>query len=47
METFREAQPYLNITDAEVRNVAIAGLVHDLGHGPFSHVFDNYFIRKL
>lgn len=35
------------VTDKEVRNVTIAALVHDLGHGPFSHVFDNYFIRKL
>ena len=35
------------MTDREVRNVTIAALVHDLGHGPFSHVFDNQFIRKL
>jgi len=47
MRIIQKKQPALKVTDLEVRNVTIAALVHDLGHGPFSHVFDNYFIRKL
>ena len=33
--------PNLDITDKDVLCLKLAGLLHDVGHGPFSHVYEN------
>jgi HD superfamily phosphohydrolase len=35
------------VSDDEADMVRMAGLLHDVGHGPFSHVFEQLLIRDL
>jgi HD domain len=35
-------QPQLNVTAKDVLCVKLAGLLHDVGHGPFSHVYEQF-----
>lgn len=43
-EHLQKSQPELDITPRDVQCVQLAGLCHDLGHGPWSHVWDSLFI---
>ena len=46
VQNLQRNQPELEITEREVDCIQIAGLCHDLGHGPWSHVWDNTFIPR-
>jgi HD superfamily phosphohydrolase len=41
--------PYISqlVNEDEVATVRVAGLLHDVGHGPFSHVFEQLLEKEL
>lgn len=45
--SLQRKQPCLKITGKEIICIKLAGLCHDLGHGPFSHVYDGEFRNQV
>lgn len=43
----RERQPGLVASDRDLLLLEVAGLCHDLGHGPFSHAFETELVPRL
>ncbi|KAG1664770.1 hypothetical protein FOA52_013622 [Chlamydomonas sp. UWO 241] len=46
-ETLRLRQPELVVEGVDVAAVTLAGLCHDLGHGPFSHTWEQELLPRL
>jgi HD superfamily phosphohydrolase len=48
ISSFNTSIPKISINDDfNIKAVTLAGLLHDLGHGPFSHLFDRKVIKYL
>jgi hypothetical protein len=47
MESLKNAQPELEITKKDIELCRIAGLLHDIGHGAFSHALEHSIVDGI
>lgn len=47
MTSLKKHHLELNITENMIELTQIAGLIHDIGHGPFSHLYDDHFSKGI
>lgn len=47
VKSLKEKQPELKITDDDVKCVQLAGLCHDIGHGPLGHFWEKFAKENL
>ena len=43
----RDTQEELDITNSDIMCVNVAAICHDIGHGPYSHVYDGVFLKRM
>ncbi|KAI5679195.1 hypothetical protein M9H77_10145 [Catharanthus roseus] len=43
----KDYQGWLGIDQFDIQTVKLAGLLHDVGHGPFSHMFEHDFLPRV
>lgn len=41
LQSIQQRQPDLGVTEVDIELAMLAGLLHDVGHGPFSHLFED------
>ncbi|XP_057447469.1 uncharacterized protein LOC130739233 isoform X2 [Lotus japonicus] len=47
VEKLKSYQGELDIDRFDIQTVKLAGLLHDVGHGPFSHLFEREFLPQV